>query len=77
MPPELGEASTPEALLRVVATPQFRDAVGSLEAALRSGALPDSMIPWVSPPREGVWNLRAFLNALRDVQKDENIMDTD
>lgn len=83
MPPDLGEAGTPEALLRVVGTPQFRDAVGSLEMALRNGTLPESMMPWVHLPQDTAWNLRNFLTALREVQEgdstkaDDDKMDTD
>lgn len=85
MPPdlELADGVSPasaEGLERVVGTPQFRDAVGSLEMALRNGNIPDSMVPWAHT-EGGVWNLRSFLAALRDVSKEDkeksNKMDTD
>lgn len=82
MPKELGEVDTPAALLRVVGTSQFRDAVGSLEMALRTGTLPESTMPWIHLPKDQTWNLRNFLTALHDANADEEPkadekMDTD
>lgn len=75
MPPDLELAdgvspSSAAGLERVVGTPQFRDAVGSLEMALRNGNIPDSMVPWAHT-EGGVWNLRSFLAALREVSKED------
>ncbi|KAL1408227.1 hypothetical protein Q8F55_005033 [Vanrija albida] len=71
MPPDLTlpeGADTKAGLLRVVGTPQFRDAVGNLEMALRNGTLPESMMPFVHLPEDAAWSLKNFLTALREVK---------
>ncbi|TXT13338.1 hypothetical protein VHUM_00705 [Vanrija humicola] len=71
MPPDLTlpeGTDTKAGLLRVVGTPQFRDAVGNLEMALRNGTLPESMMPFVHLPEDAAWSLKNFLTALREVK---------
>lgn len=87
LPPALGLGERPEAkdVLPILTAPQFSDAVGSLEEALRAGGLPGSVMRELGLPEEAGTGVSAFLEALRGLkkddqeekQKDDNAMDED
>lgn len=86
LPPDLrlpdgADPATKAGLMQVVAAPQFRDAVQSLEMALRNGMTPQSIMPWIQGDKSGV---KGFVDALRKgnakdekKDKDDDKMDTD
>lgn len=85
LPPDLklpdgADPKTKHGLMQVVGAPQFRDAVQSLEMALRNGMTPQSIMPWIQSEKSGV---KGFVDALRkghkkeDDKKDDDKMDTD
>lgn len=87
LPPDLklpdgADPKTKHGLMQVVGTPQFRDAVQSLEMALRNGMTPQSIMPWIQSEKSGV---KGFVDALRkghtkedkEDKKDDDKMDTD
>ena len=80
LPPALGLGDKPEAkdVLPILTAPQFADAIGSLDEALRSGGLPGSVMRELGLPEESGQSVSAFLEALRGLaQRDESSMDTD
>lgn len=84
LPPDLklpdgADPKTKHGLMQVVGAPQFRDAVQSLEMALRNGMTPQSIMPWIQSEKSGV---KGFVDALRkghkkEEKKDDDKMDTD
>ncbi|KAL7425021.1 hypothetical protein Q5752_000708 [Cryptotrichosporon argae] len=73
---ELGSAPTADALLPVLSTPQFSDAIASLDSALRSGGLPGPVMREIGLPESAGGSVRAFLAALLK-RDDTDRMETD
>lgn len=72
--PDGADPATKEGLMQVVGAPQFRDAVHSLEMALRNGMTPKSIMPWIESEKSGV---KGFVDALRKGNKKEEKKDDD
>ena len=56
---------TPENILPIVSNPVFTEAIASLDNALRSGGLPESMMRDIGLPAEAGRGPKEFLEALR------------
>ena len=67
LPPSLNLPANPKAsdLAPVFSSPQFHDAVASLDNALRSGGLPGSMMAELGLPEGAGSGVTEFLDALR------------
>jgi hypothetical protein len=68
---DLAEQPTPQDLIPVLSAPQFTDAIASLDNALRSGGLPGSMMRELGLPESAGTGVRAFLDALKGLKKNE------
>ena len=69
LPPGLSLPPNPSVddLLPVLSAPQFTDAIGSLENALRSGGLPGSVVQELGLPAEAGQSVSQFLEALSNL----------
>lgn len=74
---DLPEHPTAQDLIPVLTAPQLTDAVASLDNALRSGGLPGGMMRDLGLPEVAGQSVKAFLEALKGLHKDEDRMDTD
>ncbi|KAK0201645.1 adhesion regulating molecule [Desarmillaria ectypa] len=81
LPPDLPTPPTPEAVQRVISSPQFRAAVSNFDQALRTGLL-GGLVRGLGLPEEAGTGLGPFLRAVqeqadRQNQAGEDGMDTD
>jgi 26S proteasome regulatory subunit N13 len=65
LPPDLPVPPSTEALRRVISSPQFRQAVASLDRALRTGMLQD-LVRGLGLPSEAGSGVQPFLRAIAD-----------
>ena len=74
LPPDLGLPESPSAqdLVPVLTAPQFSEAVGSLDDALRNGGLPPSVLRELGLPETAGQSVKAFLEALQGLKRGEN-----
>jgi hypothetical protein len=72
LPPGLGlsETSSVEEIIPVISTPQFTDAIDSLDHALRTSGLPPSMMRDIGLPESAGQGLRQFLQALKALSRE-------
>lgn len=83
LPPSLNLPENPKAsdLAPVFSSPQFHDAVASLDGALRNGGLPGGMMQELGLPEGAGAGVREFLDALRALapksEAEDDRMETD
>jgi len=77
LPPDLPTPPSAEAIQQIVASPQFRSAVQSLDRAFRTGML-QSLMSQLGLPEEAGSSVEAFLRAIREqAARDVGDMETD
>lgn len=76
LPPDLPSPPSAETVFQIIASPQFRSAVGNLDQALRTGLLGD-FVRSLGLPEEAGTNVEAFLKAIQDQAAGEDSMQTD
>ena len=79
LPPDLPTPPSPEALQRIINSPQFRSAVRSFDQALRTGLL-GNLVTGLGLPDEAGTGIEAFLRAVQEQAErgeSEDRMDTD
>jgi len=71
LPPNLSLPTNPTAqdLMPILSAPQFTDAIGSLDNALRSGGLPGGMMRELGLPEEAGRGVKEFLDGLKGLEK--------
>lgn len=67
----LSDEPSEKDLVAILTAPQMTDAVASLENALRSGGLPGGMMRDLGLPEGAGQSVKAFLDALKGLKKDE------
>jgi hypothetical protein len=79
LPPDLPTPPSPQALQRIINSPQFRSAVRSFDQALRTGLL-GNLVTGLGLPDEAGTGIEAFLRAIQEQAargEGEDRMDTD
>ena len=65
----LGSTITAQDLIPILTAPQFRDAVASLDSALRNGGLPAGMMRELGLPESAGRGVKEFLEGLKGLQR--------
>lgn len=73
---DLPSNPTADDLIPILTAPQFTDAIGSLDNALRSGGLPGGMMRELGLPESAGTGVKVFLEALKGLKKGGDAMDT-
>ncbi|KAI0030419.1 proteasome complex subunit Rpn13 ubiquitin receptor-domain-containing protein [Vararia minispora EC-137] len=76
LPPDLPVSPSPEAIQQIIASPQFRTAVSSLDRAFRTGML-QGLMNQLGLPEEAGSSVEAFLYAIREQAQGGEGMETD